>query len=291
MRLNKSKVSLGPWVLAAPAMLLLISGLAAPLILLFRFSFYAKSGHPFYEPGTWTTENYESLLGSPYGRGITAFTVLLGIGLASFSVLTGYPIALFICGLPKRLKAAAIACVVLPKLASVLVIVYGLQILLGDTGPVNRFALALGLIGQPMPLTHHLVGAFIGEVYLLFPYAVLVMIAAFDRIDLELVPAARGLGATRWQAFRRITLPLSLPGVFLAGELCLIWGLAAYIGPLFLGGPEQFTLSIEVQRQTFVNFHWPRAAAAAVVMLGVMVACLALYLIPATRLRRKGEPT
>jgi ABC-type spermidine/putrescine transport system permease subunit I len=88
-----------------------------------------------------------------------------------------------------------------------------------------------------------------------------------------------------------VTLPLSAPGVALAALLSLIWALGAFVGPVLLGSPQELTLAVEVQRQTFENINWPRGAATAVLMLVTLVACLALYQAPARLLRHwRGVP-
>src|SRR5262249_34907812 len=81
----------------------------------------------------------------------------------------------------------------------------------GHGGPVNRSPVGRGLATEPLLLTHNLAGVLIAETYLIMPYAVLVLVPAFDRIDPGLTAAARGLGAGAWTAFRRVTFPLSLP--------------------------------------------------------------------------------
>jgi ABC-type spermidine/putrescine transport system permease subunit I len=278
------KERLGPLLLAVPAATLLLVFLAGPLLLLVRVSlFEPPAGVGFYRPGTWTLGAYAELAGERYSREVLLFTVGLGVGVAVLVVLVAYPLALYVHALPPRGKALALAAVVLPRLASVLVVLYGLELLLGSSGPVNRTLLALGIAREPLALYHNLTGVIIGETYLLVPYAVLVLVAALGRIDPALVPAARGLGATPWQAFRRVTWPLSRPGLVLAGQLSLIWALGAFLGPMLLGSPEEITLAVEVQKQTFENGNWPRGAATAVLMLLTLAACLALYAIPARR--------
>lgn len=281
---------LWPLLPAAPAVTLLALFYFAPMALLLRVSLFADAGgRGFYRPGTWTLENYRVLAGDPYFREVLAFTLLLGAGVALLTMLIAYPLALFIDGLPPRGKAAALAAVVLPKLASVLVAIYGLEYILSSAGPVNRLLLALGLARQPVPMLHDLAGAVIGETFLILPYAVLVLVAGLGRIDPALAAAARGLGASPWGAFRRVTLPLSLPALLLAGQISLIWALGAFLGPMLLGGPEQITLAVEVQRQALERNDWPRGAVAAVAMLATLAVCLALYALPASLLRRKGR--
>ena len=102
--------------------------------------------------------------------------------------------------------------------------------------------------------------------------------------DLFIEPQARGLGAGPWAAFRRVTLPLSLPGVVIAGQLCLIWALGAFVGPVLLGGPDQTTLAVWVQKQGLEYGDWPRAAATAVLTVLTVAVCVALYAVPARKI-------
>lgn len=279
-----------PWLLAAPAVGLLLGLLAGPLLLLVRVSLYepADGGTGFYRPGTWSLRSYADVLGGRFGRGVLLFTIGLGVAVAALSVVLGYLLALFIHGLPRRARAVALTAVVLPKLANVFVVMYGVNLLLGGTGPVNRLLLFLGLTAEPLLLAHNLFGVLVAETYLLLPYAVLILVPAHDRIDPNLVAAARGLGAGPWAAFRRVTLPLTLPGVAVTGVLCLVWALGAFVGPLLLGSPDQTTLAVQVQHHGLEYGDWPRAAATAVLSLLTVAGCVAAFAWPARALRRAG---
>jgi ABC-type spermidine/putrescine transport system permease subunit I len=267
---------LQPYLLAAPAACLLAFFLIGPLLLLTRLSLHEPAaGQGFYQPGTWTSANLAGYAEST-GRDIVLFSVLFGLAVAMSTVVLAYVIAYFIHGLPARAKGLAIAAVLLPKLASVLVIALGLQVMLSGVGPVNRLILALGLTHAPITLTRNLFGAFIGELYLLLPYAILVIVVGLERIDPALACAARGLGATAWQSFGRVTWPLSRPSVVIAWQLSWMWGMAAFVGPWLLGSPQTTTLAIEAQRQAFEYANWPRGAAAAMWLVALVLAGLSL---------------
>ena len=126
------------------------------------------------------------------------------------------------------------------------------------------------LFGLQRWLPRGVIAAVISEVYLIIPYAVLVLYAQLRSIDSRLFDAASGLGANGWQVFRTVTLPLSRSGLLVAFQLSFIWGLSAFLGPLFLGGPEETTLSVELHRQAFEYGRWPRAAAEAVALLMIL---------------------
>jgi ABC-type spermidine/putrescine transport system permease subunit I len=263
-------------VLPAPALLLLLAFLAGPFLLLLRLGFGTPAADRGFSPaGAWTIENYTALLTDPYSRQVLVFTLLFGLGVTALVLVLAVPLSVFVHALPPRQKTVALAAIVLPKLASMLVVVYGLQAMLSNSGIVNQTLQAIGFIKQPMRLSRNLFGAVLGETYLLLPYAVLVLVVSLGRIDPHLFSAARGLGASPWQAFRRVTLPLLAPGLAVAAQLTLAWALGAFVGPLLLGSPSEWTLSVEVQRQTIENNRWPQAAATAGLLLLVVVLLLA----------------
>jgi ABC-type spermidine/putrescine transport system permease subunit I len=277
-----------PYLLAGPSLSLLVLFLAGPLGLLLRVSLYepAVGGRGFYQPGTWSVQSYRDLLADSTFREVAGFTVVAGAGITALTLLIAYPLALFIHRLPVRARAVAIGTVIVPKLCNVLVLVYGLQLVLSGAGPISQVIVWLGLSGEPVLLHRNLAGMVVGETYLLLGYAVLLVLVGLARVDGEVEAAARGLGAGPWQAFWRVTWPLSLPGLLAAGQLTLLWALAAVLGPLLLGGPQETTLGVEVQRQALEYHRWPRAAAIAVLLMGLLVAGLLL-----TGLRRReGSP-
>ncbi|MGH7174393.1 MAG: ABC transporter permease [Gemmataceae bacterium] len=278
-------------ILSAPAFLLLLVFFVGPFVFLLRLGFCSPSaGRGFYQAGTWTTANYIDIFTDTYSHQVFFFTVLLGLGVTGLVLLLALPLSVFIHALPPRQKPLALAAVVLPKLASMLVVVYGLQAMLSNSGILNRLLKAIGFIREPLRLSHNLFGAVLGETYLLLPYTVLVLVVSLGRIDPAMISAARGLGASSWQAFRRVTLPLLVPGLTVAVQLTLAWALGAFVGPLLLGSPNEITLAVEVQRQTIENNRWPNGAAAAGVLLLAVV-----LLLPATGLavrsltRRSGQ--
>ncbi len=268
------KKSSRAWCWAAPSVLLLVSLLLWPMIYLVRLSLNeggSKSGFgiggSFYKPGTWTLEVYRTLATEHYFWQVTWFTVWLGFFVAAMCVLLGYPVAHYLWQLPRRWKPLALACVIIPKLSNLLVTIYGLKMILGDHGPVNETLMTLGIIKEPLALQHSVTGVVIGKTLLVLPYTILLIWAGLERLDRTLISAARGLGATGWQTFSRVTLPLSLPALAAGALISLIWALGAFISPYLLGSPEQITLAVDVQRQMFENLHWPRAAGEGVAML------------------------
>ncbi len=271
----KARRAWTPWLWAAPAVLMLGLLVLWPAVYLIRLSLHEGGGgqsgfgigSSFYTPGTWTLGVYRQLSGDAYFWDLLSFTVQLGLLVTFICLLLGYPVAHLIWRLRGFWKKAALFAVIVPKLSSLLVTIYGLKLILGDHGPVNRFLLALGWIHEPLQLQHSLTGVVIGKTLLVMPYTLLLIWAGLERVDRALPEAARGLGASPWQVFLRVTLPLSVPALTGATLVTLIWGLGAFISPYLLGSPQEITLAVDVQRQMFENLHWPRAAAEGVGML------------------------
>jgi ABC-type spermidine/putrescine transport system permease subunit I len=267
----------GPYLLSAPAVAFLAFFLAGPLALLVRVSLYEPApGRGLYRPGSWSAAAYRELLADPTFREVAAFTVLAGLGITLLTLLIAYPLALFIHGLPLWWKRLAVALVLLPKLCNVLVLVYGLQLVLSSSGPVSALLEVTGLSDGPVMLYRNLTGMVVGEVYLLLPYAVLLLLLGLAQVSPALTDAARGLGAAPWRAFWRVTWPLSRPGLVAASQLTALWALSAVLGPLLLGGPQEMTLAVDVQRQALEHLRWPRAAAAAVTLVALLLASVAV---------------
>ena len=232
-----------------PAVALVAGCVVAPMVLLIRLSLFAPAvGRGFFRPGTWSLQAYSSILDG-HGLSILLYTVLFAMVVAATTLVTSFPIAMFVATLPRRTQVFAIVLVLLPKTTGLLANLFGLQQLL----PRGDF------------------GAVIAEASLIIPYSVLVLVVQLNSIHQQLPDAAAGLGAGPWQRFRRVTLPLSLPGLVVAGQLALIWGLGGFLGPMFLGGPDQTTLSVELHHQAFDYSRWPRASALAVMLMGTMM--------------------
>src|SRR5262245_36983803 len=161
-------------VLAAPALVLLLVFFLVPALFLGRVSLYEGGGQSgfgiggsFYKPGTWSLHAYRDLLTDGYFRSILAFTLKFGVAVALATLAIAYPMAFLISRMPGKWKLAAVAVVTLPKLANVLVVIYGLKLLMGTTGLVNQFLQAFGLSTSPVELLHNLTGTMVAETYLI----------------------------------------------------------------------------------------------------------------------------
>lgn len=189
-------------------------------------------------------------------------------------LVVAYPLAFWLTRASRIGLALGMFALLLPFWTSVLVRTYAWMVLLGRSGVINRMLRDWGLIEYPLPLLHNLGGVLIGMVHVLLPYMVLPIYAALLRIDPDLPRAAEGLGAPRAAIFRRVILPLSLPGVAAGCALVFVLSLGFFITPALLGGGRVIMIAMLIEQQVRELLDWPFAAALSVVLL---VVTLAIY--------------
>jgi putative spermidine/putrescine transport system permease protein len=179
----------------------------------------------------------------------------------------GYPLAYLLATLRPRVARVLLIIVVLPFFTSIIVRTYAWMVLLGRNGIVNQYLAWLGLTDAPLPLLYNQGGVLIGMTYVLLPYMVLTVYSVMLGIDPGFVRAAHSLGASRWQAFRRVFLPLSLPGVAGGTLLVFILSLGFFITPALMGGPSDVMIAMLIEREVEFTLNWSFASALAVILL------------------------
>jgi len=191
-------------------------------------------------------------------------------------LLVGYPIAYAIARAKGRLQVVLLLLVILPFWTSFLLRVYAWKLLLQGGGLLNGALLALGVIDAPLNLLYSQGAVYVGIVYSYLPFMVLPLYAALARLDHSLVEAALDLGCRPWQAFARVTLPLSLPGIIAGSLLVFIPAVGEFVIPELLGGPDSIMIGRVLWNEFFANRDWPLASAVAIAMLLILVLPIAL---------------
>ena len=193
-----------------------------------------------------------------------------------FCLLLGYPLAYGIVRAPRRWRSLLLLLVILPFWTSFLIRVYAWIGLLSANGLINNTLLALGLVHQPLTLLNNAFAIYVGIVYSYLPFMVLPLYAQLEKLDLALREAAADLGCRPWQAFWRVTLPLSLPGIAAGALLVFIPAVGEFVIPDLLGGPDTLMIGKVLWDEFFANRDWPMAAAVAVAMLVVLIVPMGL---------------
>ncbi|NIC43717.1 ABC transporter permease [Aquabacterium sp. A08] len=197
-------------------------------------------------------------------------TALLCLGL-------GYPFAYFIARSPASVRPALLLMVMLPFWTSFLLRVYAWKGILADQGVLNQLLMALGVVDEPVQMLYTNVSMLVGMTYVYLPFMVLPLYANLVKMDFRLLEAAYDLGASPFQAFWLITVPLSKAGIIAGFMLVFIPSLGEFVIPSLLGGPENLMIGRVVWDEMFTSNNWPRATALAVVMIALIVVPLSFY--------------
>ena len=191
-------------------------------------------------------------------------------------LIAGYVVAYFLVSVGPRARIILISLVLIPYWVSIIIRTYGLIVTLGRKGFVNETLIGVGLIDEPLRIMFTTNAVYLGMVQVLLPYVVLTVYSSLETIDDDLFTAARSLGASGWGVFRRVTLPLSLPGVYAGGIIVFILSLGAYVTPALIGGPGD----IMIAQVVWVNaMEFGKFGTAIVLVLPLIVITVALFAV------------
>jgi putative spermidine/putrescine transport system permease protein len=262
-------------LLLAPAVAVNLLTFLWPVANLAALSFRSSdSGGALLAGFSWAT--WADVLTDPYYRELVFNTVWISLTITGLALLCGWPIAWFVHRAPERWRNLLMLACVSPLLVSAVVRTYGWLLLLGDRGVVPSLLRAIG-VARPPQLVFNLTGVIVGLTEILMPYMILSLLAGFGRLSPVLEEAAASLGARPLAVFRRVILPLSLPGVLLGCLLAFVLAASSFITPSLLGGGRVPLLATEVYDEAIVTLNWPVAAALSVVVLAVFGLALVIY--------------
>lgn len=259
----------GSFSYVVPALLLIAFFFIIPVLMLLMRSVLEPT------PGL---QNYAELLGSTTYLRVFMNTFIVAGLVTVVSVLIGYPIAWLLAIMPERWSRLVLAIIILSMWTNLLARTYAWMVLLQRTGVVNKVLVGLGVSDKPLALVNNLVGVTIGMTYIMLPFVILPLIGVIRSIDPGILRAAALCGANKRQAFARVLLPLSLPGVASGALMVFVMSLGYYVTPALLGGTSNMMLAELVAQfvQSLVN--WGMGGAAALVLLLVTLALYAIQL-------------
>ena len=229
------------------------------------------------DKGGYTLDSYRQIFRTAVYLTVIGLTFRTATIVTLICLLLGYPLAYVVATVGSRLARILVMVVVLPFFTSIIVRTYAWMVLLGRNGVVNQYLVALGLARAPLPLLYNQAGVVIGMTYVLLPFMVLTIASVMRGIDPALVRAAASLGASPFQAFRRIVLPLSAPGIAGGALLVFILSLGFFITPALMGGPSDVMIAMLIEREVEFTLNWSFASALAVIVLALTLAGFGLY--------------
>ncbi|MEO8469915.1 MAG: ABC transporter permease [Chloroflexota bacterium] len=262
-----------PYLLLAPGILWLLIFYVVPVGQMFLFSISTGS----LETGFKLTGSFDAYTSglSRYGEQF-GHSLLFG-GIATLLTLViGFPVAYTIAFRGGRYKNLLLFLVIAPFFTSFLIRTISWKILLGDEGPLlGTLKHVLNVIPNDVSLTSTPIAVIAGITYNFLPFMILPLYVALEKIDIRYIEAANDLYASRWEAFRRITLPLSLPGVFAGTLLTFIPAMGDFVNAQLLGNPQTTMIGNVIQNRFLVQNDYPTAAALSfVLMIGILTAVL-----------------
>src|SRR5438067_2907154 len=271
----------------------LIAFFLVPFLIVFKISLSETTiAQPPYRPVLDFSESWEGLtrfLGALSFDNYLALAsdrlylaaYLKSLEVAAFSTLMllvlGYPFAYGMARAPRRLQPMLVMLVVLPFWTSFLIRVYAWINILQRDGLFNQALLMLGLVEAPVGWLSTNTAVYIGIVYSYFPFMVLPLYAALEKIDVSLHEAAADLGAPPWKAFWTVTVPLSRPGIVAGSLLCFIPIVGEFVIPDLLGGSATLMIGQTLWTEFFANRDWPLASAVAVALLCLLIVPILFY--------------
>jgi putative spermidine/putrescine transport system permease protein len=257
--------ALGAVMLLAPAVLFFVVVFVIPVGLMIRYSFYQQT-----QTGDLTSaatlSNYVRLASVDLYRTVVMTTLRVSLWTTVIAMLLAFPLALVMARGRPAIGRALTVIVLAPLLVNVVVRTYAWRVILanGDNGVLNWALSHVGL--GPVRLLYTEWAIVIGSVHVFLPMMVLPLSAALAKIDPSVEEAARTLGASSWSVLRRVTLPLSVPGLAVGATLVFSLTASSFVAPALLGGNFARMLGTLVEEQVLVVFDWPFGAAIATLL-------------------------
>jgi putative spermidine/putrescine transport system permease protein len=251
--------------LVGPATAFVTIGLLAPLAILLRYSFNRIDPRRIMVE-TFSFDNYVKFFADPYYTGVLWTTLRVAAICTIVCLIMGLPLAYVLARTQTRFKNVLVMLVVLPLFVGNAVRAAGWMTLFGSKGFLNVTLMRLGIVAEPLEIMFTESAVVFGIIAVNLPYMVLTLQSVIEGIDRNVEEAAFSLGAPPMAMFRRVLLPLALPGILAGTILTFILGMNAYATPVLLGGPKFRMMGPLIYGQFQLN-NWPFGAAVAFVLM------------------------
>lgn len=237
---------------------------------------------------TFTLENYARLLDPLYAK-VLFHSFYMAIVATLICLVVGYPFAYIVAKMPEKWRPFMLFLVIVPFWTNSLIRTYGLKIVLGTQGILNKSLLALDIIDKPLRIMYTETAVMIGLVYILLPFMILPLYSAIEKLDGTYIEAARDLGANKWQTLTKVILPLTMPGIIGGCLLVLLPALGMFYIADLLGGAKNLLIGNVIKSQILNARDWPFGAATSIALTAAMAVMLYAYYRAGKLLNRKVE--
>ncbi|QIA63359.1 spermidine/putrescine ABC transporter permease PotB [Vibrio astriarenae] len=237
---------------------------------------------------TFTLDNYIRLADPLYAK-VLLHSFYMAIVATVICLLIGYPFAYVVATMPERWRPIMLFLVIVPFWTNSLIRTYGLKIVLGTQGILNKTLLYLDVIDKPMRIMYTESAVMIGLVYILLPFMILPLYSSIEKLDNTYIEAAKDLGANKVQTFTKVILPLTMPGIIGGCLLVLLPALGMFYISDLLGGAKNLLIGNVIKSQVLNARDWPFGAATSIALTLAMAVMLFAYYRAGKWLNRKGE--
>lgn len=290
MRLN---THLQAYSLLSPSIIWLGLFFLGPLGIVLVYSFCTRGTYGGVDYA-FTLDNYFRAFNTTYLK-IVMRSFRVAATITGICLLMGYPLAYYIARQTERVRGLLLILVIIPFWTNFLIRTYAWISILRADGLINNTLRALGLLGpdgpinqvlamfgaqaqvDSLPLLYNAFSVHLGMVYGYLPFMVLPLYTSIEKLDGRLLEAANDLGANSWQAFLRVTLPLTMPGVVAGSILVFVPALGDFLTPDLLGSGQSMMIGNLVESQFLSSRDWPFGSALSFILMGVVLLSLTFY--------------
>ncbi|MCG9774448.1 spermidine/putrescine ABC transporter permease PotB, partial [Vibrio diabolicus] len=225
---------------------------------------------------TFTFDNYLRLLDPLYAK-VLMHSFYMAIVATLLCLVIGYPFAYIVAKMPEKWRPFMLFLVIVPFWTNSLIRTYGLKIVLGTQGILNKSLMAMEIIDKPLRIMYTETAVMIGLVYILLPFMILPLYSAIEKLDNTYIEAAKDLGANKLQTITKVILPLTMPGIIGGCLLVLLPALGMFYISDLLGGAKNLLIGNVIKSQVLNARDWPFGAATSIALTFAMAVMLYAY--------------
>ncbi len=256
-------------LLSTPYILWTVLFTIVPLVIILIFSLSASSKIGNLSTD-FTLDRYVQFF-EPIYADVFFRSIKLSLYSTVFCLILGYPVAYIIANKKMRMRNFLILFIILPQWTNFLLRTYAWMSILKDNGPINSFLINIGLIKEPLTLLYTDGAVLMGMVYNFLPYMILPIYTVILKIDKAYVEAARDLGASSAITFRKIILPLSMPGIVSGIIMVFMPAISTFVISDLLGGGHSMLMGNLIQNQFLAARNWQFGSAISMILIGIIL--------------------
>ena len=261
--------------MAGPVTLWLAFFVAIPLIYVFIMSF-CSIDEAYNVVFKFTTANYQRLFDPNYVQ-IYGTSLIVAFLTTAICIIIGYPFSFLIARTTSKYKALLYMLIIIPFWTNSLIRIYGWRTFLGTNGWLNTILTTLHITSEPVQFLFNRGATVLGMVYCLFPFMVLPLYTAIEKLDKNLLEASSDLGAKGPSTFMRVILPLTMSGIFSGSIMVFIPSLGYFFVADILGGGNSDVIGNLIERQFKSGNNWPLGAALSIILILITLLLVKLY--------------